>query len=62
MEEARSFFKILTDKPTGKKLLGRPRRIWEDNIIMDLKEIGVNMRNEIYSAQDRDYCRVRECL
>ena len=32
-------------------------RRWEDNIKMDLKEIGVNVRSWIYSAQDRDYCR-----
>ena len=36
MEEGRSAFKILTDKPTGKRPLGRPRRRWEDNIRMDL--------------------------
>ena len=39
MEEGRSAFKILTDKPTGKRPLGRPRRRWEDNIRMDLEEI-----------------------
>ena len=37
MEEGRSAFKILTGKPTGKRPLGRPRRIWEDIIRMDLK-------------------------
>ena len=36
MDEGRSAFKILTGKPTGKRLLGRPRRRWEDNIRMDL--------------------------
>ena len=40
MEEGRSAFKILTGKPTGKIPLGRPRRRWEDNIRMDLEEIG----------------------
>ena len=39
MEEDRSAFKILTDKPTGKRPLGRPRRRWEDNIRMNLKEL-----------------------
>ena len=39
----------------GKRPLGRPRRRWEDNIRMDLEEIGVNAGN---SAQDRDYWRV----
>ena len=41
MEEGRSTFKILTGKPTGKSPLGRPRGRWEDNIRMDLKEIGI---------------------
>ena len=41
MVEGRSVFKILTGKPTGKRPLGRPRRRWEDNIRMDLKEIGL---------------------
>ena len=36
MEEGRSAFQILTGKPTGKRLLGRPRRRWEDDIRMDL--------------------------
>ena len=45
MEEGRSPFKILTGWPTGKMLLGRPRRKWEDNIGMDLKEIGIHTRN-----------------
>ena len=37
-------FKILTGTLAGKTPLGRPRRRWEDNIRMDLKEIGINMR------------------
>ena len=40
LEEGRSAFKILTHKPTGKRPLGRSRRRWEDNIWMDLEEIG----------------------
>ena len=52
--------KILTGKPTGKRPLGRPRRRWEDCIIMDLKEIGINTRNWVDSAQDRDYWRALE--
>ena len=39
---SRSAFKILTGKPTGKRPLARPRRRWEDNIRMDLEEIGIN--------------------
>ena len=58
MEEGRSAFKILTGKPTGKRPLGRPRRRWEDNIIMDLEDIGINARNWVDSAQDRNYWRV----
>ena len=42
MEKGRSAFKILTGKPTGKIPLGRPRRRWEDNIRIDLEEIGIN--------------------
>ena len=57
MEEGRSAFKILTDKSTGKIPLGRPRRRWENNIRMDLKEIGINSRNCVHSAKDRDYWR-----
>ena len=45
MAECRSAFKILTDKPAGKRPLRRRRRRWEDNIRMDLKEIGINTRN-----------------
>ena len=41
MEESTSAFRILRGKPTGKRILGRPRRRWEDNIRMDLKEIGM---------------------
>jgi hypothetical protein len=44
MEEDKSAFKILTSKPTGKRLLGRPRLRWEDNIQIDLKEIGISSR------------------
>ena len=57
MKENRSAFKILTVKPTGKRPLGRPRRRWEDNIRMDLQEIGINAGNWDDSAQDRDYWR-----
>ena len=50
------FLKILTGKPTGKRPLESPRRRWEDSIIMDLEEIGINAGNWVDSAQDRD-CR-----
>ena len=57
MEEGRSAFKILTGKPTGKRPLERPGRRWEDNIRMDLEEIGINAGNRVDSAQDRNYWR-----
>ena len=53
MEKCRSAFKIVTGKPTGKK----SRRGWEENIRIDLKEIGINAGNWVDSAQDRDYWR-----
>ena len=52
-EEGRSAFRILTSKPTGK----RPKRRWEDNIRMDLEEIGINVGNWVDSTQDMDYWR-----
>ena len=55
MEESRSTFKILSDKPTGRRHLGRPRRRWKDNIRNDLEEIGINAGNWIDSSQDRNY-------
>jgi len=53
MEEGRRAFKILTGKPTGKIPLGRPKRRWENNIRMNLKEIGITTRNWVESGQDR---------
>ena len=58
MEEGRSAFKILTGKPTRKRPLGCPRRRWEGNIRMNLKQISLNTRNWFDSAQDRNYFRV----
>jgi hypothetical protein len=55
MEEGRSAFIILTGKPAGKRPLGNSRRRWEDNIIMDLKEIFIIMGNWADLAQERDY-------
>ena len=40
---------------TGKRPLGSPKHRWEDNIRMDLKEIGINTRNWVDSAQNREY-------
>ena len=44
-------------KHTGKRFSARPKRRWEENIRMDLKEIGFNPRNWFDSAQDRVYWR-----
>ena len=57
MEEGRRAFKILTGKPPGNRLLGIPRRRSEDNIRMDLEDIGINAGNWVDSAQDRNYWR-----
>ena len=54
MERGRRALYILTGKPTGKRTVGRPRRRWEDNIRMNLKEMDVNTRNWVGSTQDRD--------
>ena len=50
MEESRSPFKILTGTPVGKIPLGSSRRRLEDNIRVDLKEIGINTRNWVNST------------
>ena len=42
------------EKPGGKRPLGRPRRRWEDNIKMDLQEVGCGGKDWIELAQDRD--------
>jgi hypothetical protein len=44
-------------KPEGKRPLGRPRRIWVDNITMDLREIGCGGMDWIVLAQDREKWR-----
>ena len=53
--EGRKAFKILTGTPTGKRPSGSPRRRSEDNIRMDLNEIGINTRDWVDSAQDKAY-------
>ena len=57
MEEGSGNFKILTGKTTGQGPLGRPRRRWEDNIRMFVKEIDINTRNWVDSIQDKVYWR-----
>jgi hypothetical protein len=57
MGEVRGAYNILVGRPEGRRPLRRPRHGWEDNIKMDLKEIGLGDVDWIYLAQDRDRCR-----
>jgi hypothetical protein len=50
-------YRMLVGKPEGKRPLGRPRRRWEDNIKMDLQEVGGGREDWIELAQDRDRWR-----
>ena len=54
MEEGSVVNKVLVGKPVGKRTLGRPRHRWEDNIKMDLQEIGRGCGDWMELAQDRD--------
>jgi hypothetical protein len=54
MGEGRGVYRVLVEKPEGKRPLGRPRCRWEDNIKMDLQEIGCGGIDWIEVAQDRD--------
>jgi hypothetical protein len=51
--EGRDVYRVLVGRPEGKRPLGRPRRRREDNIKMDLREIGIDGANWIRLAQDR---------
>jgi hypothetical protein len=53
MGEGRGAYRVLVGRPEGKRPLGRPRRRWEDNIEMDLRETGIDGANWIQPAQDR---------
>ena len=57
MGEGRGVHRVLVGKPEGKRPLGRPRRRWEDNIKMDLQEVGGGCGNWMELAQDRDSWR-----
>jgi hypothetical protein len=57
MGEKRNVYRILVGKPEGKRPLGRPRRRWEENIRMDLREIEWGGMDWIELAQDRDQWR-----
>jgi hypothetical protein len=53
--------KLLVGKPEGKRPLGRPRRRWDDNIRMDLQDVGLVYEDWIGWAQDRDRWRALVC-
>ncbi|KAJ4445728.1 hypothetical protein ANN_12413 [Periplaneta americana] len=57
MGESRNAYRVSVGRPEGKIPLGRPRRRWEDNIKMDLREVGYDDRELINFAQDRDQWR-----
>jgi hypothetical protein len=54
MGEGRGMYRVLVGKREGKRPLGRPRHRWEDNIKMDLQEVGCGSKDWIELAQDRD--------
>ena len=56
MEERRGVYRVLVGKPERKRPLGRPRFRWEDNIKIDLQEVGCGVMDWIGLAQDRDTC------
>jgi hypothetical protein len=53
MGEEKEVYKVLVGTPEGKRPLGRPRRMWEDGIRMDLREIVLGGVDWIRLAQDR---------
>ena len=57
MGERRGVYRVLVGKPEGKRPVGRPRRRWEDNIKMELQEVGCGGMDWIELAQDRDRWR-----
>jgi hypothetical protein len=57
MEESRGAYRALVGKREGRRPLGRPRHRWEDNIKMDLREVGWGGMDWISLAQDRDRWR-----
>ena len=54
MGEERGVYRVLVEKPEGKRPLGRPRFRWVDNVRMDLQEVGCGCVDWIGLAQDRD--------
>jgi len=58
MVEKKGVYRVLMGKREGKRPLGRPRRRWDDNIKMDLQEVGGGCEDWMELAQDRDRWRV----
>ena len=58
MGEGRGVHRFLVGKPEGKRTLGRPKLRWEDNIKMDLQEVGGGCEDWMELAQDRDRWRM----
>jgi len=54
MREESGVYTVLIGKPEGNRPFGRPKRRWEDNIKMDLQEVGCGGMDWIEMAQDRD--------
>jgi hypothetical protein len=54
MEEKRNLYEVLAREPEGKRPLGRPRRSWENNNNMDLRELCWGSMDWIELAQDRN--------
>ena len=54
MGDRRGVYRVLVRKPEGKRPMGRPRHRWEDNIKMDLQEVGCGGMDWIKLAQDRE--------
>jgi hypothetical protein len=53
MGKGRGVYRVLVRRPEGKRPLGRPRRRWEDDIKIDLREMGIDEANWIRLAQNR---------
>jgi hypothetical protein len=54
MGESTNAYRILVGNSEGKKPLGKPRRMWDDHIKMDLREIGWGVMDCIDLAEDKD--------
>ena len=54
MEQSRNAYRVLVGKPEGKRSLGRPKCRWEDNIKMELRDVGCVLEDWIAPAEDRE--------